>query len=293
MAGQPASVTISSVAATSAWVSVTPPAGGCLPVSYELAHARINTLDSQSLTTVPAGQSIAARLGNLQTGVTYSVTAVGICADGTRTPPSAPVRFTTVAATGGPPSDEKFVWLVANFGPNRNGTTVSVCIDAGMTQCTLSTGAGTFAGPLDILNVGDVTLVSNYNAGAGNTVSVCDRLLTNCTTACPGDSLFGPAGMALGPNNKIYIANEQATTESITICSDVTLKSCTTSTGDTLARPFVQVVSVDGTTYIGKRLGQACVPLSPCNLSSAACRPSDPSPYSLPLLQATMRMRTM
>ena len=189
---------ISSVAATSVWASVTPPTGGCTPVSYELAHARLNTLDSPALTTVPAGQSIAARLGNLQTGVAYSITAVGICTDGTRTPRSEAVQFTPAA-----PASTHPIWLVSNYGSGElkgQGTTVSICQDAALTQCTTSTGSGTFLGPADILAVGDVTLVSNFAKYEGTTVSVCDRLLTKCTLSTGSDTFDSPGGMAIGPN---------------------------------------------------------------------------------------------
>ena len=67
-----------------------------MPVSYIVSHARAHTLDVPARTAVLAG-AVTARLGNLRTGVEYEATAVGVCADGTRTPPSAPVTFTPAA----------------------------------------------------------------------------------------------------------------------------------------------------------------------------------------------------
>ena len=101
--GQPPSLNISSVGTTSALATITPPPGGCTPVSYVVSHARARTLDAPARTAVPAAGTRTARLGNLAAGVEYEATAVGVCADGTATPPSAPVRFTASAPP--PPSD--------------------------------------------------------------------------------------------------------------------------------------------------------------------------------------------
>jgi hypothetical protein len=57
-----------------------------------VSHAPANALAPPSRTAVPAG-GFTARLGNLVDGQEYEATAVGTCADGTKTPPSAPVRF--------------------------------------------------------------------------------------------------------------------------------------------------------------------------------------------------------
>jgi hypothetical protein len=106
LAGQPPSLNVSRLTASSAIFTVTPPLGGCTPVSYRVSHAPVNSLAAPSVATVAAGAHIASRAGNLKEGQTYEATAVGICADGTRTPPSAPVRFTPrVSAPAGPPPD--------------------------------------------------------------------------------------------------------------------------------------------------------------------------------------------
>lgn len=55
MAGQPPSVAVSAVTATTAFATVTPPPGGCTPVTYELAHAPANALVPPSLSALPAG----------------------------------------------------------------------------------------------------------------------------------------------------------------------------------------------------------------------------------------------
>ena len=70
LAGLPASVAVSSVTSTSAIVTVTPPSGGCTPVSYIVSHALAFRADAPSLTTVRAGQSVTARLGSLVPGET-------------------------------------------------------------------------------------------------------------------------------------------------------------------------------------------------------------------------------
>jgi len=71
-----------------------PAAGVGAPVPDGGAHAPANPLARPSQTKIPDG-GLTAALGNLQVDVTYIVTAVGTCADGTTTPPSAPARFTT------------------------------------------------------------------------------------------------------------------------------------------------------------------------------------------------------
>jgi hypothetical protein len=86
------------VDATSALATITPPPGGCTPVSYVISHARARTLDAPARTPVPAVGGRTARLGNLAVGVEYEATAVGVCADGTRTPPSPPALFTPVGS---------------------------------------------------------------------------------------------------------------------------------------------------------------------------------------------------
>jgi hypothetical protein len=91
------------VGTTSALATISPPPGGCTPVSYVVSHARARTLDAPARTTVPAAGTRTARLGNLAAGVEYEATAVGVCADGTATPPSAPVHFT---ARGPPPPSD-------------------------------------------------------------------------------------------------------------------------------------------------------------------------------------------
>jgi hypothetical protein len=80
-------------------VTPTPTPGGCALVSYKISHAPANSIAAPSVTTVAAHAPITAFAGNLVTGETYIATAVGVCADGTRTPPSAPVAFVPVSAT--------------------------------------------------------------------------------------------------------------------------------------------------------------------------------------------------
>ena len=82
-------------------VAVTPPQGGCTPVSYEVSHGSASALATPAVTKIPAG-GLTARLGNMVTGQVYVATVIGVCADGTRTPPSAPVRFTPAGTSSGP-----------------------------------------------------------------------------------------------------------------------------------------------------------------------------------------------
>jgi hypothetical protein len=100
LAGQAPLLNVSNVTATSALLTVTPAPGGCTPVSYQVSHAPANSLAVPSVATVPAGAYVTSRAGNLKEGETYDATAAGVCADGTRTPSSAAVRFT---ARGRPP----------------------------------------------------------------------------------------------------------------------------------------------------------------------------------------------
>jgi hypothetical protein len=58
-----------------------------------VSHRRANSADVPSHTKIPVS-GLTAKIGNLATGVEYQATVVGTCADGTKTPPSAPVRFT-------------------------------------------------------------------------------------------------------------------------------------------------------------------------------------------------------
>jgi hypothetical protein len=154
---------------TSALVTVTPPPGGCTPVSYEVGHRRTNSLDAPSRTAVPAG-GLTARLGNLATGQTYEAIVVGTCADGTRTPPSAPARFTARAptccpagaleywggcfsATAGSPyglveSDYTLVNLtVAITGAAPGAAITCYASDVGATVASWATWAGVLATP--------------------------------------------------------------------------------------------------------------------------------------------------
>jgi hypothetical protein len=87
-------LTVAVTGTTTALATVIPPPGGCSPVSYEVSHARANSLEAPSVASLPHG-ALTVALGNLQAGVTYAATVVGVCPDGTRTPPSAPARFTT------------------------------------------------------------------------------------------------------------------------------------------------------------------------------------------------------
>jgi hypothetical protein len=238
LAGQPASIAVSGVVATSVVVTVTPPAGGCTPVTYVIAHRRANTLEPPSLTTVPAGKSITARLGNLVTGVAYTATVVGVCADGTRTPPSAPVTFVPK-----PDHPDIFIYYVNNYA----GGTVSVCLDAELTDCTASNGTGTFDKPTQVVVVGAVTLVTNEGT---NSVSICDRLLTRCTTSNAQGTLNKPNGLAVGPGGVVYIGNYDGS--SVSICADATLQSCTTSNGNAnFNGPTTQILVQGSTTYVG------------------------------------------
>ena len=97
LAGQAPSLTVTNTRATTAYVTVAPPPGGCTPLSYEVASAPAFSLAPPTVVTLSAGQAITARLGNLVAVTAYSATVVGVCADGTRTPRSAPVKFTTLA----------------------------------------------------------------------------------------------------------------------------------------------------------------------------------------------------
>jgi hypothetical protein len=101
LAGQAPSLNASSVTASSAILTVTPPPGGCVPVLYKVSHAPANSIEGPSVATVPAGAHVTTLAGNLVTGQTYVGTAVGVCADGTRTPPSAPVTFVPAPPGGG------------------------------------------------------------------------------------------------------------------------------------------------------------------------------------------------
>ena len=233
LAGQAASIAISNVEATSVIVTVTPPAGGCTPVSFVIAHVRANTLEPPSLTTVPAGKSITARLGNLQTGVAYTATAVGVCADGTRTPPSAPVPFTPTA----PPT--RFLAYIANYG----GTTVSICTDPELKKCTTASGgAGApFSMPYDVLEVGALTYVANY---ALNYVSICTDV---CTKATGGDTFSRPNGLAHS-GSKFYVANFDSNL--VSVCADALLTSCTDSDGTGTFNGPAHMLIVGGTTYV-------------------------------------------
>jgi hypothetical protein len=117
-------------------VTIAPPSGGCAPVAYVISHARTRTLGAPARTLVPAAGALTARLGNLAAGVEYEATAVGTCADGTVTPPSAPVSFTPVppAPSNVPPSaPSKVLWVTDNQNSNVYG-----CIASGtkLTDCT-------------------------------------------------------------------------------------------------------------------------------------------------------------
>jgi hypothetical protein len=112
---------------SSVLATVTPPPGGCAPVSYEVSHARANTLDAPSVTVVPHG-ALTAVLGNLKPRVAYSATAVGICADGTRTPPSAPVAFTSIP----PPECQTLGWTT--YGRQQCGAGANLCLTSATTS---------------------------------------------------------------------------------------------------------------------------------------------------------------
>jgi hypothetical protein len=122
------------VGSTSAIVSVTAPPGGCTPVAYVISHAPAASLITPSLTTVPAAQPVTARLGNLSPGVTYSATATGQCADGTRTPPSAPLQFTPVASVSPPPPPPTCVDGIQNGAETDVDCGGGTCKTCGLTQ---------------------------------------------------------------------------------------------------------------------------------------------------------------
>jgi hypothetical protein len=243
LAGQAASIAISNVESTSVIVTVTPPAGGCTPVTYTIAHARANSLEPPSLATVPAGQSVTARLGNLVTGVAYTATVVGVCADGTRTPPSAPVLFTPFTPSA--PNSEPFLAYITNFGDGAN--TVSICTDPALTKCTTASGGpdAPFLLPFDILKVGSLTYVANYD---DTYLSVCtDAALEVCTKYFAGYALSRPSGLAYA-GSKFYVASPGA--DSVSVCADASLTSCTSSNGaDTITSPLHMVI-VGDKTYV-------------------------------------------
>jgi hypothetical protein len=149
--------------------TIAPPSGGCAPVAYVISHARARTLDAPARTAVPAAGALTARLGNLAVGVEYEATAVGTCADGTVTPPSAPLRFTPVSAAA--PSN---VAWVTNYASG----TVSGCIASG-TKLTDCTDTGGFGGPQGFTVVGSTAWVTTFQ----NTVIACTvsgLTLTDC-----------------------------------------------------------------------------------------------------------------
>jgi hypothetical protein len=80
--------------------------------------------------------ALTAALGNLVTGQTYAATVVGVCADGTRTPPSAPALFTPVA-----PCKPTLAGIGANFD-SINAITSYLCPAAPRAVLVLKCVAG-------------------------------------------------------------------------------------------------------------------------------------------------------
>jgi hypothetical protein len=81
--------------------------------------------------TTLRGGALTASLGNLLTGSEYEATAVGVCADGTRTPPSAPATFTPAPPPACPddPADRAGVELFAPGGKDNDYGGGSVAVD--------------------------------------------------------------------------------------------------------------------------------------------------------------------
>jgi hypothetical protein len=224
LAGQPPSLTVSSIEATSVLATIAPPRGGCTPVAYVVSHARARTMDAPARTAVPAGGgALTARLGNLAAGVEYEAIVVGTCADGTKTPTSAPVRFTPVAPASTAPICPGYAWVV-----NSNGAAVSSCIVSAtntLTDCTLTGG---FNAAKAIAVVGSTAWVVN---SANSTVSVCTVSATTCTlTGCAdsGATLLSSPNAIVIEGSMAWVSN---VANSVTACavSDKTLGSCVSS----------------------------------------------------------------
>ena len=262
-----------SVLATSALATVAPPPSGCVPVSYEVSHARARSADAPSVTTVPAGKPTTALLGNLATGVEYAATVVGVCANGTRTPPSAPALFT--------PAFTQVPYYLVATGDTRAKKGMAICSDAGLTQCEYAgdggqapfTGQAQYQSAYDVLTVGAETWVSNDRVGY---VSVCtDRNLTRCTKATGDGTFDSPHAMAAAPAG-YYVTNYKTST--VSICAGPGLTNCVASNGSELFVEPRAILVVGDTTYVGN-YNQVSICETSATLSSCVAWMGTPSDF--------------
>jgi hypothetical protein len=214
LAGQAPTINVTVNNVTSATAEVRPSPSGCVPVTFEITYAPVDTPAAWFVVTAPAGSPTTKRLDNLVTGVTYNASTVGVCADGTRTPPSTPVRFT--------PSKPTPYAYVSNYYGN-----VSICYDFNLTDCEKSPVWFTNG----IVRVGTTTYLTDVgytekNGGVAMGIFVCyDLWLANCTYF--DDNAFYAGLSSAGRQidyfkNQLWIANQWDITTSpmgsLTVC---------------------------------------------------------------------------
>jgi hypothetical protein len=209
-------------------------------------------------------------MGNLAAGVTYAAFAVGICADGTRTPPSAPALFTPTSVAAPTPSGD--VFLVTNKDAPSDQSVV-VCYDAGLSNCEYlgNGGDALFNKPYDILVGGTETWVTNTGSYPG-WISVCaDKKLTNCVKALgDGTGAFEtPKGMAIASTG-VYVSSKDG--DFVSLCSGPGLTNCVASSTDFFEQPSYILV-VGDTVYVANKDTVAV-----CNTALTSCTKSDGDP---------------
>ena len=90
------------IIADSAELTLSPPPTGCTPETYEIRYSLVGYQNPVVLTDVTEEGDLTAHL-NLWPGESYSVIAVGVCAEGALTAPSSPVVVAIPAAAVKPP----------------------------------------------------------------------------------------------------------------------------------------------------------------------------------------------